>query len=44
MKEIIDKLDITKMTNFLPAKDSVKENKNISHTLGENIGKILPVF
>lgn len=39
MKEIIDKLDIVKMNNFLPAKDNVKINEDINHTIGTNICK-----
>lgn len=37
MKEIVEKLDIIKISNFLPVKDDVKINEDIRHTIGANI-------
>lgn len=37
MKEIVEKLDIIKISNFLPVKDNVKINEDIRHTIRLNI-------
>ena len=39
MKEIVEKLDIIKISNFLPVKDNVKINEDIRHTIGANVCK-----
>lgn len=37
MREIVEKPDIIKISNFLPVKDNVKINEDIRHTIGANI-------